>query len=65
MDTLQEQSLKHARMTNETVAKEVTRIEKIMSTLEQFTKQQTSDLRNEINKVSSDTQKWQVNFEDI
>jgi len=34
MDTLQEQSIKHARMTNETLAKEVTRIEKVMSTLE-------------------------------
>ena len=39
MDTLQEQTLKHARMSNETVAKEVTRIEKVMSTLEQYTKQ--------------------------
>ena len=38
MDTLQEQSIKHARMTNETLAKEVTRIEKVMSTLELFTK---------------------------
>ena len=34
VDTLQEQSIKHARMTNETLAKEVTRIEKVMSTLE-------------------------------
>lgn len=38
MDTLQEQSLKHARMTNESLSKEVTRIEKVMSTLESFTK---------------------------
>ena len=44
MDTLQEQSIKHARMTNDTLTKEVTRIEKVMSTLEQFTKHQVTDL---------------------
>ena len=65
MDTLQEQSIKHARMTNETLAKEVTRIEKVMSTLEQFTKHQVTELKNEIISVSQDTQKWQINFEDI
>ena len=34
MDTLQEQAIKHARQTNDIVTKEVTRIEKVMSTLE-------------------------------
>lgn len=38
VDTIQEQSLKHARQTNETLTKEVTRVEKVMSTLEQFVK---------------------------
>ena len=52
-------------MTNETVAKEVTRIEKVMSTLEQFTKHQVSELKAEISAVSTDTSKWQINFEDI
>jgi len=46
MDTLQEQAIKHARMTNVTLTKEVTRIEKIMSTLEQFAKSQISDLQS-------------------
>jgi hypothetical protein len=34
MDTLQEHSIKHARAVNEMVTKEVTRMEKITSTLE-------------------------------
>jgi hypothetical protein len=38
MDTLQEQTLKHARLTNDTLAKELARTEKIMSTLEQYAK---------------------------
>ena len=65
MDTLQEQSLKHARMINETLSKEVTRIEKIMSTLEGFTKMQVSDLRKEITLVKQETEKWSINFEDV
>lgn len=65
MDTLQEQSLKHARMTNETLSKEVTRIEKVMSTIEGFTKMQVSDLRKEITNVNKENEKWSINFEDI
>ena len=65
MDILQTQSLKHARMTNETLAKEVGRIEKVMSTFEQFTKQQLSEVRSELSGLASDTGKWQVNFEDM
>ncbi len=38
MDTLQEQTLKHARITNDTLAKEFARTEKIISTLEQYAK---------------------------
>ena len=34
MDTVQEQSLKHARMTNDSVSKEIARVEKVISTLE-------------------------------
>lgn len=51
MDTLQEQAIKHARMTNDSLAKEVTRIEKVMSTIESFTKMQVSELRKEITTV--------------
>ena len=52
-------------MTNESVAKEIARVEKVISTLEQFTKHQVSELKAEISTVSVDTSKWQVNFEDI
>ena len=38
IDTLQEQALKHARLTNDTLGKEMNRAERILSTLEQFTK---------------------------
>ena len=65
MDTLQEQSIKHARLTNDTLTKEVTRIEKVMSTMEQYMKHQVSDLQGQINSLTQDTQKWQVNFEDM
>lgn len=51
MDTLQDQAIKHARMTNETLAKEVTRIEKVMGTLESFSKLQISELRKDITAV--------------
>lgn len=47
------------------MTKEVTRIEKVMSTLEQFTKHQVNDLQQQLNNTNSDTQKWQVNFEDL
>lgn len=65
MDILQTQSLKHARMTNETLAKEVGRIEKVMSTFEQFTKAQLTEVRSELTSLAADTGKWQVNFEDM
>jgi len=38
VDTIQENALKHARMTNTTVSKEVNRMEKVISTLEVFAK---------------------------
>ena len=65
MDTIQEHSIKHARLTNETLTKEVSRIEKIMSTLEQFTKHQMNDLQSQLNGLNEDTQKWQINCEDM
>lgn len=65
MDTLQESSIKHARMTNDTVAKEITRVEKVMSTLEQFSKMQVSELRKDITTVKQDIDRWTVNYEDI
>ena len=36
-----------------------------MSTLEQFAKHQVNDLQQQLNNTNSDTQKWQVNFEDL
>lgn len=65
MDTLQDQAIKHARMTNETLAKEVTRIEKVMGTLESFSKLQVSELRKDITAVKQETDRWTVNFEDM
>ena len=65
MDTLQEQSIKHARLTNDTVAREITRVEKVMSTLEQFSKMQISDLRKEITTVKQDLDRWSVSYEDM
>jgi hypothetical protein len=38
VDTIQESALKHARLTNETMNKEVSRFEKVVSTFEQFSK---------------------------
>ena len=52
-------------MTNDSVTKEVTRIEKVISTLEGFTKVQTSDLRREVTNVKQETERWGVNFEDL
>lgn len=52
-------------MTNDTLMKEVTRIEKVMSALEQFTKHQVSELQSLHDTATQDTQTWQVNFEDL
>lgn len=45
IDTLQEEALKHGRLTNETLAREIERTEKIMSTMDVFVKSQISDLK--------------------
>ena len=65
MDILQESSLKHARKTNETLAKEVGRFEKVTSSLEIFTKTQLSALQKESTQRDAETEKWKVNFEDV
>jgi len=52
-------------MTNDTLSKEVTRIEKVMSTLESFAKMQVGELRKEITSVRQETDRWTVNFEDL
>lgn len=52
-------------MTSDTVTKEVTRIEKVMSTLESVTKTQVADLRKEFAASKAETDKWTVNFEDL
>jgi hypothetical protein len=45
--------------------KEVSRFEKVVSTFEQFSKSQISDLKKQIESLNSDSQKWQINFEDV
>ena len=65
VDTIQESALKHARLTNETMNKEVSRFEKVVSTFEQFTKSQISDLKKQIETMNVDYGKWQINFEDV
>ena len=65
VDTMQEQALKHARLTNDTMGKETQRTEKIIATLENFTKQQVSDIRKDIAQIHDSNSSWQVNFEDL
>ena len=58
VDTIQESALKHARLTNDTMNKEVSRFEKIVSTFEQFSKSQISDLKKQIETMNVDYGKW-------
>lgn len=65
IDTLQEEALKHAKHTTDTLAKEIARSEKIMSTMDVFVKSQFGDLRRELVQSYQENQTWQVNFEDM
>ena len=51
MDTVQESALKHARLTNDTMVREVNRFELVVSTFEQFTKSSLSDLRKQVTSM--------------
>lgn len=48
IDTLQEEALKHGRLTNDTLAKEIARAEKIMSTMDVFVKSSLSELKKDL-----------------
>ena len=55
MDTVQESALKHARLTNDTMVREVNRFENVVSTFETYTKSNLGDLRKQLNTMQSDT----------
>jgi len=45
METLNDQTFKHAKTVNETLTKEITRMEKICSTIERHTTSQMIELK--------------------
>lgn len=63
-DTIQDEVIKHSRMTSETLQKEVIRNEKIISTLETFVRSQLQELKSSYLQSSNDNLNWQTNFED-
>jgi len=48
IDTLQEEALKHGKLTNDTLAREIARTEKIMSTMDVYVKSTLADLKQDL-----------------
>ncbi|CDW91573.1 UNKNOWN [Stylonychia lemnae] len=64
MDTMEQQTFKHAKVVNDQLQKEMTRMEKIASTLEKHTVSQIQELKLLVSSNDEKMEKWKVNFED-
>lgn len=64
MDTLQEQTFKHAKTVNESLTKEITRMEKISVAIEKHVSSQISELKEKFMTSDDRIEKWRINMED-
>eukprot|EP00347_Sterkiella_histriomuscorum_P013165 403365759 len=64
MDNMEQQTFKHAKVVNDQLSREMTRMEKIASTLEKHTIQQIQELKSTTIQIDEKMEKWKVNFED-
>jgi hypothetical protein len=64
LEELSDQSFKHAKLVNETLAKESGRMEKISSAMEKHTLTQLIDLKAQIQTYDDKMEKWRITFED-
>lgn len=64
IDTLEQQSFKHAKSVNEQLNKEIIRMEKISTVMEKHTLQQVTDLKEELKVFDERLEKWRLNLEE-
>ena len=57
-ETVEELGLKHARVTNETMNKEVNRLEKIVATLEDYQQKQLDEIKRQTVNMKQDIEAW-------
>jgi len=61
---VQEEALRHGKLTNETLAREIERTEKIISVMDTFLKASLTELKKEVLTAYTEQQNWQLTFED-
>ena len=64
LEELSEQSFKHAKLVNETLAAEAGRMEKISSAMEKHTLNRLHELKTQVQAYDEKMEGWRVNFED-
>lgn len=64
MNDLQNQNYKHAKHVNETLEKEVLRMEKITSAIEVHTLGGIQELKQQYSTIDDKLEKWKGSFED-
>ena len=64
LEELSDQSFKHAKLVNETLARESARMEKISSAMEKHTFGQMNEIKIQLQNLDEKTEKWRINFED-
>ena len=62
-ETVQEMGLKHARVTNETMNKEINRLEKIVATLEDYQQKQLDDIKRQHVNMKQDLEAWNQHYQ--
>jgi len=62
-ETVQEMGLKHARVTNETMNKEINRLEKIVATLEDYQQKQLDDIKRQHINMKQDLEAWNQHYQ--
>lgn len=55
---MQEEALRHGKLTNETLAREIERTEKIISVMDTFLKASLTELKKEVLTAYTEQQNW-------
>lgn len=63
-DEIETNTYKHAKIVNEQLTKEMTRMEKISSTLEKHTMNALLEVKQNMQQLDEKQEKWKVNLED-
>ena len=64
MDELQDSTMKHAKIVNDTMQREITRMEKVSSAMEKHTMGDVAELKQSVSSLEQNMEKWKLNLED-